>query len=56
MDETCFLSWLFVDFEIFLLPTLADPANISDGTCGLLAIVVGDDIDRMDPLEESGSY
>ena len=56
MDETCFLSWFFVDFEIFLLPTLADPADISNGTCGLLAIVVGYDIDRMDPLDESSSY
>lgn len=56
VDETCLLSWFFIDFEIFLLPPLADPANISDGAGWLLTIVVGDDIDRMYPLNESGSY
>ena len=55
MDETCLLSWLFIDFEIFLFPALADPANISNRTCRLLAIVIGDNIDRMYPLNEPGS-
>lgn len=57
MNEASLFAISFRDFEVFLLPALADPANalIIHRIIRRMGVAIFDDIDRRYPLDETST-